>query len=47
MSTYPQRMFDACSEFEAIDSPQGVADRLAKILSSGLHPVSKTPSLVF
>lgn len=27
-------MFDACSEFEAIDSPQGVADRLAKILSS-------------
>jgi LuxR family quorum sensing-dependent transcriptional regulator len=34
MSTYPQRMFDACSEFEAIDSPQGVADRLAKILSS-------------
>jgi LuxR family quorum sensing-dependent transcriptional regulator len=34
MPNYPQRMFDAVSEFDAIGSTQGVTDHLAKIFSS-------------
>lgn len=34
MANYPQRMFDAVSDFAAIGTPQGVTDKLATLLGS-------------